>query len=430
MAFPSVFHILLNFSLAGSSFAEDEASPGGCGSLLKRPFTAVYDLDAVWGVAVAGMAVLASLILALVLLCRLQRITEAEARSGVAPLLLLLATIIMLCAVSFMHVIESEEHVCIARHALWGVLYVLSIAYLTSHGVRLFRRSCFRALAVLAMGLAVMQGIAIIEWILAIVLHPGQPVCQYNPLQIALICIYGLALLIVVPMTLACVLSIAIVEWILAIALHSDQLVCQHQPLCISLVCLYGLALFIAVLMTLTCGLARGQPLWIYRISPSWEDQMLEKVLVMQAWLLLVLHATPEAHACLRRALQPSGPDDVVPSQAQPHPREASLEESIPLPTRSIVETQGSAFHSSSDFSYNSEPCQIQRYAVDTAIIGCIRGDQEEEYRGLVRDFVVWCRLNHLQLNTSKTKELVIDYRKSKPCPQPVQIEGGDTEVV
>uniref|UniRef100_A0A3B3SW75 G-protein coupled receptors family 3 profile domain-containing protein n=1 Tax=Paramormyrops kingsleyae TaxID=1676925 RepID=A0A3B3SW75_9TELE len=310
MAFPSVFHILLNFSLAGSSFAEDEASPGGCGSLLKRPFTAVYDLDAVWGVAVAGMAVLASLILALVLLCRLQRITEAEARSGVAPLLLLLATIIMLCAVSFMHVIESEEHVCIARHALWGVLYVLSIAYLTSHGVRLFRRSCFRALAVLAMGLAVMQGIAIIEWILAIVLHPGQPVCQYNPLQIALICIYGLALFRV--MCLLIMSFISGMMWGICLARYYRA-------------------------MKLQGGL-----------SSSNEDQLQAEMLVALAWLLLVLHATPEAHACLRRALQPSGPDDVVPSQAQPHPREASLEESIPLPTRSIVETQGSAFHSSS----------------------------------------------------------------------------------
>lgn len=44
--------------------------------------------------------------------------------------------------------------------------------------------------------------------------------------------------------------------------------------------------------------------------------------------------------------------------------------------------------------------------------------------------FVAWCHLNHLQLNTSKTKELIIDYRTSKPGPQPAQTAGNDIEVV
>ncbi|KAI3351074.1 hypothetical protein L3Q82_005641 [Scortum barcoo] len=34
-----------------------------------------------------------------------------------------------------------------------------------------------------------------------------------------------------------------------------------------------------------------------------------------------------------------------------------------------------------SDFCYNSELCHIQKYADDTAIVGCIRDDREEEYR-------------------------------------------------
>ncbi|KAI3352719.1 hypothetical protein L3Q82_020175 [Scortum barcoo] len=34
-----------------------------------------------------------------------------------------------------------------------------------------------------------------------------------------------------------------------------------------------------------------------------------------------------------------------------------------------------------SDFCYNSELCHIQKYADDTAIIGCIRDDREEEYQ-------------------------------------------------
>ena len=83
-----------------------------------------------------------------------------------------------------------------------------------------------------------------------------------------------------------------------------------------------------------------------------------------------------------------------------------------------------------SDFSHNSESCHIQRFADDTAIMGCIGGDQEEEYRTLVRDFATWSHANSLQLNTSKTKELVIDFGKSRPRPQAVDINGVEVETV
>ncbi|KAI3367896.1 hypothetical protein L3Q82_026726, partial [Scortum barcoo] len=83
-----------------------------------------------------------------------------------------------------------------------------------------------------------------------------------------------------------------------------------------------------------------------------------------------------------------------------------------------------------SDFFYNSELCHIQKYADDTAIVGCIRDDREEEYRRLVGDFAAWCHTNHLQLNTSKTKELVIDFGRSRPRPRPVLLEGAEVEAV
>ena len=41
------------------------------------------------------------------------------------------------------------------------------------------------------------------------------------------------------------------------------------------------------------------------------------------------------------------------------------------------------------DFCYNSDTCHIQRFADDTAILGCIKDDEEEEYRSLVRNFVI-----------------------------------------
>ncbi|KAI3351749.1 hypothetical protein L3Q82_020589, partial [Scortum barcoo] len=81
--------------------------------------------------------------------------------------------------------------------------------------------------------------------------------------------------------------------------------------------------------------------------------------------------------------------------------------------------------------SATTRSCVIfQKYADDTAIVGCIRDDREEEYRRLVGDFAAWCHTNHLQLNTSKTKELVIDFGRSRPRPRPVLLEGAEVEAV
>ena len=47
-----------------------------------------------------------------------------------------------------------------------------------------------------------------------------------------------------------------------------------------------------------------------------------------------------------------------------------------------------------------------------------------------MEEFVQWCKLNHLQLNTAKTKEMLVDFRMSKPALLPVSIEGVNVEVV
>ena len=43
------------------------------------------------------------------------------------------------------------------------------------------------------------------------------------------------------------------------------------------------------------------------------------------------------------------------------------------------------------DFKYNSESCHMQKFADDTAIVGCFRDGQEGEYRSVVEDFGIWC---------------------------------------
>ncbi|XP_058485984.1 uncharacterized protein LOC131459865 [Solea solea] len=67
-----------------------------------------------------------------------------------------------------------------------------------------------------------------------------------------------------------------------------------------------------------------------------------------------------------------------------------------------------------SDFQHNSELCHVQKFADDTAIVGCIKSGNEDEYRELIQDFVKWCDNNHLLLNTTKTREIVVDFRRSR----------------
>ncbi|KAI4899898.1 hypothetical protein NFI96_003346 [Prochilodus magdalenae] len=48
----------------------------------------------------------------------------------------------------------------------------------------------------------------------------------------------------------------------------------------------------------------------------------------------------------------------------------------------------------------------------------------------LVEDFVEWCTTNHLKLNITKTKEMCIDFRRSRASQQPNSIKGVEVEVV
>ncbi|KAI4898937.1 hypothetical protein NFI96_007064 [Prochilodus magdalenae] len=83
-----------------------------------------------------------------------------------------------------------------------------------------------------------------------------------------------------------------------------------------------------------------------------------------------------------------------------------------------------------SDFRYNSGTCHLQKFSDDTAIVGCIRNGQEAEYSKLVSNFFSWCKLNQLQLNISKAKEMVVDFRRNRSPQAPVIINREEVEVV
>ena len=53
------------------------------------------------------------------------------------------------------------------------------------------------------------------------------------------------------------------------------------------------------------------------------------------------------------------------------------------------------------------------KYADDTCIVGLISDNEETAYRKCVDSFVQWCQQTSLILNTRKTKEMIIDFRKA-----------------
>ena len=67
----------------------------------------------------------------------------------------------------------------------------------------------------------------------------------------------------------------------------------------------------------------------------------------------------------------------------------------------------------------------IIKFADDTTVVGLISKGDESAYRDEVKKLSGWCTENNLALNTSKTKELVIDFRRKQTDLLPLTI-GGD----
>ena len=64
------------------------------------------------------------------------------------------------------------------------------------------------------------------------------------------------------------------------------------------------------------------------------------------------------------------------------------------------------------------------QFADDTALSCLISKDDDSVGLSQVYSFVNHCDANYLELNVSKTKEMVIDFRQTSPDPQPVDSKG------
>ena len=65
----------------------------------------------------------------------------------------------------------------------------------------------------------------------------------------------------------------------------------------------------------------------------------------------------------------------------------------------------------------------IIKFSDDTTVVGLIRANDETACRKEVRVLAVWFQDNNLSLNVSKTKELIVDYRKRRAEQAPINID-------
>ncbi len=65
---------------------------------------------------------------------------------------------------------------------------------------------------------------------------------------------------------------------------------------------------------------------------------------------------------------------------------------------------------------------KLLKFADDTTLIGLIQDGDESAYRQEVKELAVWCSLNNLELNTLKTVEMTVDFRRNPPALPPITI--------
>ncbi|KAK3528439.1 hypothetical protein QTP86_034541, partial [Hemibagrus guttatus] len=65
---------------------------------------------------------------------------------------------------------------------------------------------------------------------------------------------------------------------------------------------------------------------------------------------------------------------------------------------------------------------KLLKFADDTTVIGLIQDGDESVYRQEVEQLAAWCSLNNLELNTLKTVEMIVDFRRNTPALPPLTI--------
>ncbi len=83
------------------------------------------------------------------------------------------------------------------------------------------------------------------------------------------------------------------------------------------------------------------------------------------------------------------------------------------------------------DWVFSHSSTYIVKFADDTVVLGLISNNDETAYLDEVERLISWCQDNCLSLNMSKTKELIVDFRKRQQRPYtPLMISGTPVERV
>lgn len=72
----------------------------------------------------------------------------------------------------------------------------------------------------------------------------------------------------------------------------------------------------------------------------------------------------------------------------------------------------------------------VIKFADDTTLVGLISDGDEMAYKDKFQRLVGWCADNNFVLNISKTKQLIVDFRRRKSDLQPIRINGESVERV
>ncbi|KAK3529469.1 hypothetical protein QTP70_031163, partial [Hemibagrus guttatus] len=73
---------------------------------------------------------------------------------------------------------------------------------------------------------------------------------------------------------------------------------------------------------------------------------------------------------------------------------------------------------------------KLLKFADDTTVIGLIQDGDESAYRQEIEQLAAWCSLNNLELNTLKTVEMIVDFRRNTPALPPLTIMNSTVPIV
>ena len=82
------------------------------------------------------------------------------------------------------------------------------------------------------------------------------------------------------------------------------------------------------------------------------------------------------------------------------------------------------------DYRVKHSDTSLIKFADDSAFQGLFTNGLDSNYIEEVYRFVKWCEENYLILNVSKTKEMIIDFRRQKSTPTPLVINNETVEIV